>query len=133
MDIRIVVTVLTAFGLYASLFMQRTAGRAQKGLLSERSVVQTARARLLFGMTNASFGIAYYLALGIGIWFVSQSWQAALALAASLAAGGMSAVLAYSLLFVTKMPCLYCWTSHVINWLLVLCNLLELIKISHWQ
>jgi hypothetical protein len=27
-------------------------------------------------------------------------------------------VLAYSLLFVTRMPCVYCWTSHVVNWAL---------------
>lgn len=133
MDIRVVVTVLSAFGLYASVFMQRKARLAGKGLLAEPSVVQTSRARLLFGMTNASFGIAYYLALGAGIWFVTQPWQAAIALTASVAAGTMSVFLAYSLLFVTKMPCPYCWTSHTINWLLVLCNLLELIKISHWQ
>lgn len=133
MDIRIVVTVLTAFGLYASLFMQRKAQRAKQGLLEEPSVVQTSRARLIFGLTNASFGIAYYLALGIGIWFVTQPWQAAIALAASLAAGAMSVYLAHSLLFVTKMPCPYCWASHTINWLLVLCNLFGLIKISHWQ
>jgi uncharacterized membrane protein len=128
-----VVTVLSAFGLYTALFMQRKAGLAKKGLLPEPSVVQTSRARLLFGMTNASFGIVYYLAMGAGVWFVAQPWQAATALAASLAAGAMSVVLAYSLLFVTKMPCPYCWTSHVINWLLVLCNLFGLIKLSHWQ
>jgi uncharacterized membrane protein len=133
MELRIVVTVLCGFGLYAALFMQRKAARAQEGLLAEPSVVQTPRARLLFGLTNAGFGIAYYLALGIGIWLVSSPWQAALALAAALAAAGISAILAYSLLFVTKMPCPYCWASHAINGLLLICNLLGLIKISHWQ
>jgi uncharacterized membrane protein len=38
-----------------------------------------------------------------------------------MAAGGVSAVLAYSLLFVTRMPCTYCWTSHAINWTLAFC------------
>jgi uncharacterized membrane protein len=37
---------------------------------------------------------------------------------AALMAAGVSVVLAYSLLFVTKMPCVYCWTSHAVNWML---------------
>ena len=45
-------------------------------------------------------------------------WLAALG--ASLFAAGFSLYLAYSLLFVTRMPCLYCWTSHAVNWLLPL-------------
>lgn len=133
MGLRLVITVLCGVGLYASLFMQRKAGLAKAGLLQEPSVVQTSRARLLFGMTNASFGIAYYLAMGIGIWFVTQVWQAVLLFAASLAAAAMSAVLAYSLLFVTKRSCPYCWTSHAVNGLLMLCNFLGLVKIIHWH
>jgi uncharacterized membrane protein len=45
-------------------------------------------------------------------------WWAALAAAAAAAA--FSAYLAYSLLFVTRMPCVYCWTSHVVNFSLIL-------------
>ena len=132
MLLRVVITVLCGVGLYAALFMQAKARRAEAGALSEPSVVQTPRARLLFGLTNASFGIIYYLAMGSLIWLATAPWQAALLLAASLAAAGMSVVLAYSLLFVTRMPCPYCWTSHCINWLLAFGNLYGLIKIIHW-
>jgi uncharacterized membrane protein len=43
-----------------------------------------------------------------------------LVLAAAAGAAAFSAYLAYSLLFVTRMPCVYCWTGHVVNWSLVL-------------
>ena len=68
MLLKVVITVLCGVGLYTALFMQAKARRAAAGGLSEPSVVQTPRARLLFGMTNASFGIIYYLAMGIGVW-----------------------------------------------------------------
>lgn len=132
MLLRVVITVLCGVGLYTALFMQAKAKRAEAGLISEPSVVKTPRARLLFGLTNASFGIAYYLAMGIGVWLAVAPWQVALLWAASLGAAGMSIVLAYSLLYVTRMPCPYCWTSHIINWLLAFCNLYSLIKIIHW-
>ena len=80
--------LLCAVGLYASAFMARKAARDARGELTEPSVVQRPAARAIGGMT------------------------------AGLLAAAMSLYLAYSLLFVTRMPCPYCWTSHVANWAL---------------
>ena len=111
--------VLCGAGAYASSFMLRKAWRAQRGELSEPSVVQTARARLFGGVSNAAIGLVYYLALAATVPFLGRPplWNAAFA--ASLAAGATSIYLAYSLLFVTRRTCVFCWTSHAINWLLV--------------
>jgi uncharacterized membrane protein len=114
------ITVLCGVGLYASLFMLRKSLRAARGLLQEPSVVQSPRARLYGGVPNAAFGIAYYAALAIAVWCVRSPAGAALVLAAVAFAALTSFVLAYSLLFVTKRPCPYCWTAHAINWSLAL-------------
>ena len=82
----LLITVLCGVGLYASLFMLAKSRRAQRGELTEASVVQTPRARLLGGIPNAAFGIVYYLVLGVGIWFAPTPWEAAVLAAASLAA-----------------------------------------------
>jgi len=107
--------------------------RAERGELKEPSVVQTPRARLLGGIPNAAFGVAYYLLLGIGVWVAHTGWEAAILAAAAFLAAAMSAVLAYSLLFVTRMPCPYCWTSHAVNAALAVCIILNLFKLSYWQ
>jgi uncharacterized membrane protein len=117
MALRVVITVLCGVGLYASVFMLRKGIRAQQGLLTEPSVVQTPRARLFGGIPNAAFGLAYYPLAAIGVWIPGSA--AAIAVAAgALAAAMTSVVLAYSLIFVTRMPCRFCWTSHVLNWAL---------------
>jgi uncharacterized membrane protein len=116
--LNIIVTALCALGLYASVFMYRKAGLAKAGLLAEPSVVQQPAARLFGGLPNALFGILYYLALGTLVW-AGDALCAAL-LAASALAALTSFYLAYSLAFRTRMPCPFCWTSHAINWLLVL-------------
>lgn len=113
----VVVTMLCGVGLYASVFMLRKSIRAGRGMLRERSVVQAPRARLFGGLPNAALGAAYYPLLALGVWFAPPQAAALLALAAA-AAAMTSVYLAYSLLFVTRMPCAYCWTSHVVNWLL---------------
>lgn len=115
---KIIITALCALGLYASVFMFRKARLAEAGVLEEPSVVQQPAARLFAGLPNALFGIFYYLALGVVIWLAPQLC-AALVAAAALAAL-TSLYLAYSLLFRTRMPCPFCWTSHAINWMLVL-------------
>ena len=130
---RILITVLCGVGLYASLFMLSKTRRAQRGELTEPSVVQTSRARLLGGIPNAAFGVAYYMLLGFGVWVAHAPWEAAILAVAALAAAAMSVVLAYSLLFVTRMPCPYCWTSHVVNAALAICIILNLFKLSYWQ
>jgi uncharacterized membrane protein len=122
MALRAIVTVLCGVGLYASVIMLRKAGAAARGTLIEPSVVQTPRARLFGGVPNALIGAFYYPALAIAIWLASSRADFTVLLAAASAAAAVSAVLAYSLLFVTRMPCIYCWTSHVVNWSLAGCT-----------
>jgi len=81
-------------------------------------VVQTPRARAVAGIPNAAFGLAYYAALAAAIPLLGVSEVRTAALLASVGAAAFSAYLAYSLLFVTRMPCVYCWTSHFVNWIL---------------
>lgn len=130
---QILITVLCGVGLYVSVFMLAKTVRAQRGALCEPSVVQTPRARLLAGIPNAAFGVAYYPLLGVGVWIATQPWEAAILCLAALLAAAMSVALAYSLLFVTRMSCPYCWTSHIVNAALAICTILNLFKISYWQ
>ncbi|GAC1302982.1 MAG: hypothetical protein NVS2B3_02740 [Vulcanimicrobiaceae bacterium] len=113
------ILLLCGVGLYASAFMTRKAARAARGELVEPSVVESPRARSLGGTSNATIGCAYYAALAIaaGLFPVPFVWT--LSFSAALCAAAFSLYLAYSLLFVTRMPCAYCWTSHVVNWTLV--------------
>lgn len=117
--LKLIMTGLCALGLYASVFMYRKALADRAGLLAEPSVVQRPAARLLFGVPNAALGIAYYVFVGIAIWFAS-GWMWIAVFAAVAAAAVMSIYLAYSLLRITKMACPYCWTGHAVNWLLAL-------------
>jgi uncharacterized membrane protein len=117
--LRILVLALCAVGLYVSLRMQGKIQRASRGELSEPSVVQTPRAMLVGRTPNSTIGIAYYALLGAASFFLSAPVVHTVALVASILAALMSVYLAYSLLFVTKMPCAYCWTGHVVNWLLL--------------
>ncbi len=126
MALRLIITVLCGVGLYASVFMLRKSNRAELGLLNEPSVVQTPRARLLGRTPNAAFGVAYYPLLAIAVWAAWAPWQIEALLAIASLAGAVSVVLAYSLLRITKMPCAFCWTSHGINWALVVTLLLLL-------
>ncbi len=130
---RVLITVLCGVGLYASLFMLAKDARAERGELTERSVVQTPRARLIGGIPNAALGIGYYVVLAAGVWIAQRPWELGLLVAASIAALGMSAVLGYSLLFVTRMPCLYCWTSHGVNAALATMTILNFFKLTYWQ
>jgi len=102
-------------GFVTSLLMHRKAAADKAGLLSEASVVQTSRARLFGGVDNAAIGLVYYPAVLIGSFFLANPLMLiAVVIAASLAAL-VSLYLAYSLLFITKMPCPLCMISHVIN------------------
>ncbi len=119
MIVRLVVTVLCGVGLYASLFMLDKSRRAARGELREPSVVQTRRARL-FGVPNALLGALYYPLMAIGVWFALSPLPAIALLALASGAAVTSLALAYSLLFITRRSCPYCWTSHVVNWTLLL-------------
>lgn len=117
--LRLLIDALSVIGSYASVFMLAKASRYERGEAIGPSVVQTPRARLFGGVQNSAFGLVYYSAMFIAAWFLHAPvvWYAALA-AAALAAV-VSAYLAYSLLFVTRMPCPFCWTGHVVNWSLL--------------
>ena len=127
MGLRAIVTILCGVGLYASLFMLRKGTAAARGELTEPSVVQSPRARLFGGVPNALFGAAYYPVLAIAIWVARSHLMLALLFVPVLIAAGTSVILAYSLLFVTRMPCMYCWTSHVVNWTVAACTALLII------
>lgn len=117
LGVRLVITLLCAVGFYASVFMLRKSVRDARGELDEPSVVQTPRAKLFAGVPNALFGALYYPALALVAWFGAGALLLA-AVAAALAAALTSVYLGYSLLFVTRRSCPYCWTAHTVNWLL---------------
>jgi uncharacterized membrane protein len=121
MLLRVAITILCGVGCYVSLFMLAKARRAERGLLTEPSVVQRPAARLYFGLSNSLLGLVYYVVLAVAIWFAHGWALVAILLIAALAAI-TSLALAYSLLFRTRMPCPYCWTAHAVNWALaILC------------
>ncbi len=113
------IAALCLAGLYVSAHMFRKQQRAQRGELTEPSVVQTPRARVA-GFSNALFGIVYYILMLVAAALLHAPLVAAAALAAACLAAAFSLYLAYSLLFVTRMSCTYCWTGHAINWLLLI-------------
>lgn len=121
MLLRVAITILCGVGCYVSLFMLAKTRRAERGLLTEPSVVNRPAARLYFGLSNSLIGLVYYIALAVSIWFV-HGWGLLALLAIAGLAALTSVALAYSLLFVSRMPCPYCWTAHVVNWALaILC------------
>lgn len=119
MIVRGIITVLCGVGLYTSLFMLAKSRRAARGELEGPSVVKSARARL-FGVPNSLLGVLYYPAVALSVWFVHAPATAIVLLLAVCGAGATSGVLAYSLLFITRRPCPYCWASHLVNWALVI-------------
>ncbi len=125
MLLRVVITILCGVGLYASLFMLAKTRRAELGLLEEPSVVHRPAARLYGGVPNALLGGIYYPALAIAVWFGHGQIVSLIVLIIAGFAAATSAVLAYSLLFITKRPCPYCWTAHAVNWTLVTILLLQ--------
>lgn len=126
MVVRAVITVLSGVALYASLFMLNKSRRAARGEVKGPSVVKTPRAHL-FGVPNSLLGSLYYPSLAVAVWLVHGPVAEIVLLAAVLAAAATSLYLAYSLIYLTRRECPYCWASHVVNWcLLALCGWLFL-------
>jgi uncharacterized membrane protein len=118
MVVRGLITLVCGVGLYTSLFMLAKSARAERGEIRGPSVVKTPRAHL-YGVQNSLLGAIYYPVLAVVVW-LPLPWAARLAvLAAVLFAAVTSAFLAYSLLFVTRRECPYCWTAHAANWSLL--------------
>lgn len=120
MTVDLSITMLCGVGLYAALFMLGKARRAARGELTEPSVVEMPRAHLYGRIPNALLGAIYYPAVAILSWIVLPAALGLAVLAVVCFAAATSVVLAYSLLYVTRRPCPYCWTSHAVNWLLVI-------------
>ena len=118
--IRPCVAALCCIGLYVSFYMVRKYQSAQRGELTETSVVTSTNARLA-RVPNAYIGLIYYAALLVVTPLLSSAHPLVLGIAlfASAMAALASVYLAYSLLFITRMPCVYCWVGHVINWCLL--------------
>ena len=114
---RIATALLCVAGFYVAAFMLRKTYRAERGLVDGASVVKEPQARLFFGRPNALFGCCYYVVLAAAVWFDAAVVHWACVTVAIVAAV-TSVSLGYSLLFVTKRACPYCWTAHVVNWLL---------------
>jgi uncharacterized membrane protein len=119
MLLQVVITVLCGVGLYASLFMLSKTRRAERGLLAEPSVVQLPRARLYGGLPNALLGSLYYPGVALAVWFGHGRIVSLTLLIIAAFAAITSLILGYSLLFITKRECPYCWTAHAVNWLLL--------------
>src|SRR5665213_3767757 len=116
---RIAISILCGVGFYASLFMLRKSRMAERGNVDGPSVVKEPHARLFFGAPNSLFGSLYFPLLAAAVWI--YPWLAApvlrwLIVLAVAAAAATSLFLAYSLLFITKRRCQYCWTAHIVNW-----------------
>ena len=77
------------------------------------SVLDTPRAKL-FGLPNSLFGIGVYSYLIVDVFWFSPRLGFFLTAASLL----RSVYLAYSLLFITRIPCVLCFTSHGVNLLL---------------
>jgi uncharacterized membrane protein len=119
--LRAMITLLCGVGLYASLFMLAKTRRAERGELFEPSVVQSPRARLYGGVPNAAIGSVYYPVLAACVWLPWRGAAAALVLTAAVVFAALtSVVLAYSLVFITRRSCPYCWTAHWVNWSLAI-------------
>ena len=106
-------------GVFYKLFLPSVFWIPRICQLKEEScmtVLGTPRAKM-FGVPNSAFGIALYLYMILGLFFLFPKW---IALVALFLAVLRSIYLAYSLLFVTKIPCPLCFTTHVINLTLLL-------------
>jgi len=114
-----IVLALCALGLYVSIAMQAKAARSRRGELTEPSVVQTPRAKVVGRVPNSMIGIVYYVAIAGSMFFIDVPHVREVAIVAASLAAAMSLYLAYSLLFVTRMPCVNCWTGHIVNWALL--------------
>jgi uncharacterized membrane protein len=111
--------VLCAVGFFVSARMQSKSELARRGMLSERSVVTTPRAKLLGNVPNSVFGLLYYVCMAAYGFVAPSHVLHDVAIAAAAAAALMSVILGYSLLFVTRATCVNCWIAHAVNWCLL--------------
>ena len=79
------------------------------------SIVFTPQARV-FGVPNSVLGQLFYLSLLLGVWLgLLDGSLRMLYLVGSAVTVGLAAYLSNSLLYVIRVPCALCFTSHGIN------------------
>ena len=106
-------------GVYYRWFSSHVVWMPKVCQLEEEScmrVLDTPRAKI-FGIPNSVFGIGLYLYLIVDLFAGFPTLITLLLLTAALA---RSIFLAYSLLFITKIPCLLCFTGQGVNLILFL-------------
>ena len=86
-----------------------------------QAVVVTSHARVL-GIPNSLFGQLYYFAVLFGALTTTLNHETfgMVYLGVSLMAVGLSLFLTYSLIFMTSARCILCFSSHIINLMLVI-------------
>ena len=123
-----ILTALSLVGLVISSYFTAVAYRWIRGdevwlpsfcHLGEQtcaSIVFTPRARV-FGLPNSVLGQVFYAGLIVGTptGVLDIPLVFGLCLAASIVTVGLGVFLSYSLLFITRVPCKLCFTSHGIN------------------
>ena len=100
-------------GVYYKWFSPEVFWMPQVCRLEEKtclSVLDTPRAKI-FGLPNSLLGIFVYAYAALDVFFFPPYLGALLLGAACL----RSVYLAYSLLFITKIPCKLCFASHAVN------------------
>lgn len=125
------ITVLSVTGLLISTYFTAVAYRwiradakwippfCRMGEQTCVSIVFTPRARV-FGLPNSVLGQIFYVAIlcGLPLGWIDQPMLWRSYLAASLVTVVLGVYLSYSLLFITRVPCKLCFTSHAINGLI---------------
>ena len=131
----LVIFALSALGLWISIYFTGVYYRwfkpdvfwiPQVCRLKEEScmtVLGTPRAKL-FGVPNSAFGIGLYLYLILDLFFFPPVAAFVLLIFAVL----RSVYLAYSLLFITKIPCPLCFTTHAVNVILFIVVLKSMVS-----
>ena len=127
----VAIIVLSATGLLISTYFTAVAYRwiradekwippfCRMGEQTCVSIVFTPRARV-FGLPNSVLGQIFYVAIlfGLPLGLIGQPMLWRVYLAASLVTVVLGVYLSYSLLFITRVPCKLCFTSHAINGLI---------------
>ena len=125
--------LLSVLGFFISLYFTAVAYRwirpdvpwiptfCQLGEKTCATIVFTPRARV-FGLPNSVLGQVFYVALmaGVGGGFLYSPPAYYAYLMASLVTVCLGLFLTYSLLFVTRVLCTLCFTSHGINFIIFL-------------
>jgi uncharacterized membrane protein len=114
-------------GVYYKWFHPDVVWVPQICQLEEKScllVLDTPRAKI-FGVPNSAFGIGLYLYIVLDLFYFPPLLGFILMSLALL----RSFYLAYSLLFITRIPCRLCFTSHAINLVLFMIYLVQVLKL----